>query len=166
MTQLILSALSSQYGKKMSTLLSHFTDILQRDFSPELFSQIPPHGRWQHFDTGSVPRLERLLMEWRSAGIDEIECSRRMIDLFLVSVLLDAGAGDVWRFTEKSTGNVIERSEGLAVASMYAFTDRLFSSDDSRAEVNGMLTALLVADLMLTRYRSCRTEVTYSRKTR
>lgn len=33
----------------------------------------------------------------------------------MVSVLLDAGAGDRWRYTEEGTGQVLGRSEGLGV---------------------------------------------------
>jgi hypothetical protein len=118
---------------------------LQRDFSPAQFSQIPSHGRWQHFETKGVPRLGKLLDQWKDTGVDSLECSRRLVDLFLVSVLLDAGAGDVWKFTEASTGLQIERSEGLAVASLYAFTDRIFS--DGAIGVNGTtcLCFLMVA---------------------
>jgi hypothetical protein len=44
---------------------------------------------------------------------DDIEITRRLIDLFFISVLLDAG--DTWRYTEPTTGQVYERSEGIAV---------------------------------------------------
>ena len=33
-------------------------------------------------------------------NIDEKEKARRLIDLVLVSVLLDAGAGDSWKYKE------------------------------------------------------------------
>ncbi len=55
-----------------------------------------------------------------------------MIDLAVVSVLLDAGAGPGWKYTEPATGQVFERSEGLGVASFHAFTAGLFSSDRDR----------------------------------
>lgn len=38
-----------------------------------------------------------------------------------MSVLLDAGAGDEWSYVEPGTGNSYERSEGIAVASLYMF---------------------------------------------
>lgn len=98
-----------------------------RSSSISEFSDIPPHGRWQHFETQSIPRLETTLESWRAAGVDNLECSRRLVDLFMVSVLLDAGAGDVWSYTEEQTGLKIGRSEGHAVASLYAFNDGLFS---------------------------------------
>lgn len=114
-----------------------FLTTPKRDYSPEQFKEIPPHGRWQHFETKSIPRLDNLLQDWRDTGTADLECARRLVDLFLVSVLLDAGAGDVWKFTEQSTGKEIEHSEGLAVASLYAFTGKLFSTGN--VEVNGML---------------------------
>lgn len=56
---------------------------------------------------------------------------------------LDAGAGDVWKFTENETGLEIDRSEGLAVASLYAFKSGLFSTGG--AEVNGMFAEAIIA---------------------
>lgn len=44
-------------------------------------------------------------------------------------MLLDAGAGDVWKYTEKSTGFEAGRSEGLGVASFHMFGAGAFSSD-------------------------------------
>lgn len=49
------------------------------------------------------------------------------------SVLLDAGAGDVWKYTEKSTGFEAGRSEGLGVASFHMFGSGAFSSDPGSA---------------------------------
>lgn len=57
-----------------------------------------------------------------------MEIARRLIDLFFVSVLLDAGAGDHWRYVEPGTGKEYERSEGIAVASLYMFKSLAFSS--------------------------------------
>jgi len=57
-----------------------------------------------------------------------METTRRLIDLFFVAVLLDAGAGDVWTFAEPNTDNAYGRSEGIAVASLYMFKAGAFSS--------------------------------------
>ena len=54
-----------------------------------------------------------------------------MIDLFVVSVLLDAGAGTAWSYKSKESGRVYKRSEGLAVASMEMFKAGIFSSNPS-----------------------------------
>ena len=61
--------------------------------------------------------------------IDNQERTRRLIDLFLVSVLLDAGAGARWSYKSKESGKVYRRSEGLAVASLEMFKAGAFSSD-------------------------------------
>jgi hypothetical protein len=76
---------------------------------------VPYHSRWRHFEAGGIDR-------WRAprAGFaDPIECARASFDLAIVSVLLDAGAGDAWRYREAATGIALARSEGLAVASFH-----------------------------------------------
>ena len=56
-----------------------------------------------------------------------------MVDLYIVSVLLDAGAGPDWEYTEYASDGTISwkggRSEGLAIASWRMFVDGVFSSD-------------------------------------
>jgi hypothetical protein len=44
-----------------------------------------------------------------------------MLDLFLVSVLLDAGAGTEWSYKSVENGRVYRRSEGIAVATLDMF---------------------------------------------
>ena len=83
---------------------------------------IPVHGRLLHFAVGGVDRI---------AEIPALKDSRALIDLVMVSVLLDAGAGDVWKFRDEATGQTLSRSEGLAVASLRAFEAGVFSSDPS-----------------------------------
>ena len=65
---------------------------------------------------------------WPSA-VDAQERTRRLIDLFVVSVLLDAGAGTKWQYKSKESGKIYKRSEGLAVASLEMFKIGAFSSD-------------------------------------
>lgn len=60
--------------------------------------------------------------------VDNQERTRRLIDLFVVSVLLDAGAGTKWQYRSKESGKIYRRSEGLAVASLEMFKAGLFSS--------------------------------------
>jgi hypothetical protein len=62
---------------------------------------------------------------------------RSLVDLFFVSVLLDAGAGDRWKFTEPGTGDVYTRSEGIAVASLYMFLEGDFASDGREGGAKG-----------------------------
>lgn len=114
--------------------------IIQRDFGTD-YASIPPHGRWRHFDVGSIPRITTLLSEWAgvkpvpgsapapAAAVDPTEAARRLVDLFMVSVLLDAGAGTKWKYEEKKTGLEYGRSEGLAVASLDMFLNGRFCGE-------------------------------------
>ncbi len=91
---------------------------------------IPYHSRWRHFEAGGIDRraeLDRLL-----GDVDAAERARTQIDLTVVSVLLDAGAGAQWRYTEAVSEQRFARSEGLGVASFRAFVGGLFSSDPTR----------------------------------
>ena len=93
---------------------------------------IPLHSRWRHFETGGIDRKAQLdtLLAGRSVG----ERARAQFDLTVVSVLLDAGAGPQWRYTESGaesgveSGQIYQRSEGLAVATFRAFVNGMFSS--------------------------------------
>jgi len=77
---------------------------------------IPFHSRWRHFEAGGVDR---------AIGLD----AHAMVDLAVVSVLLDAGAGPDWHYDEAGSALRFTRSEGLGVASWHAFAAGLFSSD-------------------------------------
>lgn len=109
------------------------TDLrTQRDYAPD-YHTIPSHGRWQHFEIGGRPRVDQMMASWPS-NVDTAEQTRRLIDLFLVSVLLDAGAGNRWQYKARDNGKFYRRSEGLAVASMDMFKDGLFSSNPGQKE--------------------------------
>lgn len=112
---------------KLSDVADFVISVIQRDFGPDKYDTIPPHGRWQHFDVGNVPRVQKMIDEWKSNGTDDLEITRRLIDLFFVSVLLDAGAGDYWRFFEAEDGKNYERSEGIALASLHMFKSLAFT---------------------------------------
>ncbi|ETO10243.1 hypothetical protein RFI_27134, partial [Reticulomyxa filosa] len=64
------------------------------------------------------------------ACIDYREQSRRLIDLTFVSVLLDAGAGENWKYVDRY-GHTFNRSEGIGAASLQMFLDGMFSSDEA-----------------------------------
>ncbi len=87
--------------------------------------KIPFHSRWRHFEAGGVDR--RAAMDAHLSGRGTDASLRARIDLTVVSVLLDAGAGPGWRFEEPGTGQAFSRSEGLGVASWHAFQQGLFS---------------------------------------
>lgn len=96
-------------------------------------STIPPHGRWRHLDAG-VPRVERLLKDWDASPSPPSleEQTKRLLDLFFVSVLLDAGAGNSWSYHDKDSGMDFSRSEGLGVASFNMFVQGFFSGDPTQ----------------------------------
>ncbi len=107
---------------------------------------IPYHSRWRHFETGGVDRAGQLDAELEVRHTSVAERARAQIDLAVVSVLLDAGAGPDWGYVEPPTGGCpaphrYTRSEGLGVASFHAFMAGLFSSDASdtcRADAAGL----------------------------
>jgi Protein of unknown function (DUF1688) len=127
---------------------------ITRDRFPDL--NIPYHSRWRHFEAGGVDRraeLERLL-----GDADPRERARTMVDLTVVSVLLDAGAGADWGYVEtgRERSAKFTRSEGLAVASWHAFVAGVFAGDAAQplrvdAEGLGNLTEhALAAALQVT----------------
>ena len=118
--------------------LEHFTCDLSRldavaayvvETTEQLYPDfdIPFHSRWRHFDAGGVPRLDAL--NQLLSAMNGLEKGRSCLDLAIVSVLLDAGAGSQWRYHDDAAKQVLTRSEGLAVASLRAFEQGVFSAD-------------------------------------
>jgi hypothetical protein len=113
--------------------------------------RIPYHSRWRHFAAGGVDRSARLTAAL--AGRSTAEVARARIDLAIVSVLLDAGAGPAWRYVDPLDGAHYTRSEGLGVASFEAFMRGAFSADRSdpyRADAQRLRTidAGALADIL------------------
>lgn len=109
---------------------------VMRNQYPDL--QIPVHSRWQHFEAGGVSRLAQL--QRRLSGLSAVERAMAKFDLVIISVLLDAGAGNRWQYCEPETRQVFRRSEGLAVASFQMFCKGAFSSTDQpwQADAQGL----------------------------
>lgn len=78
-----------------------------------------------HIHAHAHPPPQQLRAQCAAEGVDDRELARRLVDLVVVSVLLDAGAGDKWRYREEGTGQTIGRSEGLGVRAVnwYVFLD-------------------------------------------
>lgn len=105
-------------------------EIIRPDYpTNDDLKNIPPHGRWQHINASNIDRMSSIIQKWRDSGIDEIEICKKIIDLFVFSVLIDAGAGATWKYHEASTNTTIGRSEGLAVASINIFSEGKLSKD-------------------------------------
>ncbi|KAJ7172934.1 hypothetical protein C8R43DRAFT_977939 [Mycena crocata] len=117
------------HPEKEADVTAFCIDIIKRDFGTN-FAKIPPHGRWRHMDANR-PRIEPLVAKWAASPLppSETEVAKRLVDLFVVSVLLDAGAGNQWVYTEHESGLRFSRSEGLGVAAVHMFEHGLFSSD-------------------------------------
>jgi hypothetical protein len=91
-----------------------------------------------------------MMKSWR-IDIDSTERTRRLLDLFMVSVLLDAGAGNKWQY-KASNGKIYRRSEGLAVASLDMFREGLFSSNPAQKDqVDGKQCRFQLSIMKLTR---------------
>jgi len=101
------------------------TAAVTRENYPNLV--IPFHARARHFVAGA-PKLPE--------G-DPATRARAAFDLVILSVLLDAGTGPGWRFSDSVSGGIYTRSEGLAVASQ-----RMFEAGDL-ADLTGLDTARL-----------------------
>ena len=99
-----------------------------REHYPDLV--IPLHSRWRHFAIGRRDRWRECMQ--KLDPVDQDELARIRFDLVIPSVLLDAGAGEGWRWREPSSGELFARSEGLALASLALFERGLLSSHRSR----------------------------------
>ncbi|MCS6812399.1 MAG: URC4/urg3 family protein [Cyanobacteria bacterium] len=108
---------------QLETVADYVIQTMQQTYPT---GNIPIHSRWRHFEAGGINRIATL--NERLAMMDPVEAARSHIDLVVTSVLLDAGAGANWYYHEAETGQVFQRSEGLAVASFHLFLQGGFSS--------------------------------------
>ncbi|GAA5854709.1 hypothetical protein JCM8547_004948 [Rhodosporidiobolus lusitaniae] len=111
-----------------SKIVDFVCELIARDYGTD-YDSIPPHGRWRHF-VGD--RVDPLLEQWEKDNVDPLEKARRLVDLMVVSVLMDAGAGNEWKFNPKEGGAPIARSEGLAVGSLEMFEKGMFSGEEGQ----------------------------------
>ena len=91
--------------------------------------RIPFHSRWRHFEAGGIDRraeLDELLQ-----GRDRAERARVHFDLTVVSVLLDAGAGPRWHYTESKV------LDALALPAQHHGSDDLLALLDRAARPKG-----------------------------
>ncbi|KAI7873923.1 DUF1688-domain-containing protein [Lichtheimia hyalospora FSU 10163] len=112
---------------KLQDVVQFVVSLIKRDYDEP--SAVPVHGIWRHFDVSGRPRIQHLLNSWSSLGFDATEKTRRVLDLFVVAVLMDTDADHVWSYRENATGRTYKRAEGVAVAVLELFTAGAFSSD-------------------------------------
>ena len=106
---------------------------------------IPFHSRWGHFRVGGIDRAK--MLNENISKEDVLEKARIKLDLVITSVLLDAGAGALWSFTEASSGKIFNRSEGLGVASFYLFLAGNLSHEGTLQATSKGLQDLTTANL-------------------
>jgi hypothetical protein len=119
-------------------------DLCKRNY-PGL--DIPLHSRWRHFTVNGTD-LWHHYRNHKLARVDsDAVLTRTAIDLVFVSVLLDAGAGPRWRYTEPVTGATLTRSEGLAAASVDLFFNGLARDEGANGwVVDSLALRSLTAD--------------------
>ncbi|KAK3902438.1 hypothetical protein C8A05DRAFT_33849 [Staphylotrichum tortipilum] len=120
--------------RKFPDVVSFVSNIIKRDYDAP-FTTIPGHGRYQHFGVGGRDRIAHMLATWPEE-VDNTEKCKRLLDLFLVSVLLDAGAGTEWKYKSIENGRIYRRSEGIAVATLDMFKAGLFSGTSNKYQVD------------------------------
>lgn len=117
---------------KLTDVADTVVSLVKRDYKST--ADIPPHSRKRHFEASKQPghtvdRVGSLVSIWNGEHVNHLEQVRRMLDLFVVGVLLDAGAGNKWSYRPNSEpGIVYNRSEGLAIAAFDWFCTGAFSS--------------------------------------
>jgi uncharacterized protein (UPF0147 family) len=98
-------------------------NVIQDNY-PDL--NIPYHSRWRHFEMPGVSLLEKL--KTNMSAYTRQQTAQTGVDLIVASVLLDAGAGPKWQYTDAESGVSAGRSEGLGLASLNMFLKGGFSS--------------------------------------
>jgi hypothetical protein len=137
------------HPERMAVVSAYVTGVIRQRY-PDL--NVPYHSRWRHFEAGGADRWATLAHE---QGLDapaaRLERARARVDLAMISVLLDAGAGPSWKYQDLPTSQTLTRSEGLGVASLRWWAAGGLSSDPHqpcRTDAQG-LERVLTADLGL-----------------
>lgn len=127
---------------RLAETVSYVEAVIRTNY-PDL--KIPYHSRWRHFNAGGVDRKAGLDQDLASLSLDER--GRALVELAIVSVLLDAGAGPQWSYFEPASGQTFTRSEGLAVASLAMFKVGAFSKKHTpwEADAHGLIGLSLEA---------------------
>lgn len=109
---------------KLQNTASFVIEVIRERY-PNL--DVPYHSRWRHFELDGQDKTETLKLEISQYSTEEQGII--FYELAIISVLLDAGAGQDWKYIEPHTGKELSRSEGLAIASLNLYTQGFFSAD-------------------------------------
>lgn len=137
------------HPERMAVVSAYVTTVVRQRY-PNL--NVPYHSRWRHFEAGGVHRWAALAHEH---GLDatsaRLERARSRVDLAIISVLLDVGAGPSWHYKDVLNSQALRGAEGLSVASLRWWGEGGLSSDPHqpcRADAKG-LERVQQADLAL-----------------
>ena len=83
---------------KLDAVVDFVAETCEMNYPGQPLSAIPYHARWRHFEAGKIDRRAAALES--GALNDDLEGLRAQLDLVVVSVLLDAGAGSSWKYDE------------------------------------------------------------------
>lgn len=117
-------------SSKLQDMVQFVVSLIKRDYQDDP-SKIPGHGRWRHFDVGGKPRIQTLIDSWANLGTDNLEQTRRVLDLFVIAILLDIDPRG-WVYHEKTTNRNYKRREGIAVAVLDMYMAGVFSIDPNQ----------------------------------
>lgn len=133
-----LDALDGVVSRVIATTRADYPDL-----------SVPLHARWRHFTHAGQDRWAAVRAS-QLADVPPAELCRIEIELALVSVLLDAGAGPDWAYHDRITGSRVARSEGLALASLNMYVDGRFSADPNAAplRVDGAVLRAMTAEVL------------------
>lgn len=110
-----LAAMENATARVVAEIRANYPDL-----------DVPFHSRWRHFEFDGIDFwAERASRH----SLDGPALAAAAGDLAVVSVLLDAGAGPDWSYTDTETGRRLGRSEGLALASLRLFESGMLSAD-------------------------------------
>ena len=116
----------SKYFHINNENLDAAVDLVEREIMSNYPNgKVPFHSRWRHFEFENKNFWQKTALKLTKRSKNEI--ARSQIDLAVVSVLLDAGAGSSWRYKDSQTGLNFSRSEGLAIASLRLFESGVLS---------------------------------------
>jgi hypothetical protein len=127
---------------KLEATTQYVLEVIKSNY-PSL--EVPFHSRWRHFIVNGDNRLDQLINQIQD--LPSAEKGRRLYELVILSVLLDAGAGAQWQYLDQKTGTLLQRSEGLAIATFDMFCRGFFSDDGSANASTARLQSLSMQDL-------------------
>lgn len=107
----------------LDTTAKLVTTVISEKY-PDL--NIPYHSRWRHFEFPNVTLADKLNTSLLAYTNEQKATTG--VDLIVASVLLDAGSGSKWKYTDAENGVSVGRSEGLGLASLNMFLNGGFSS--------------------------------------